>query len=160
MQIQKEAPPEYGEKILFREIESNLALKNPLIDEIIEALDEKNLLDDEDEIWARLCLDEVIINAIKHGNNENPEKSVTTSLYANEKTWAVRIEDEGKGFSEGDVPVGDDEDAEGGRGILLMKSYMNEIWYFNNGSGVQLMKHKKSKFRKFLDKILGFLRLR
>lgn len=163
MEIRKQEPPEYGERILYREAESNLALKNPLIDDIIAVLDEKGFLDEDDKIWTRLCLDEVIVNAIKHGNKESKDKKFRTGLYATDNQWAVRVEDEGEGFSPEDVPDVEDEESWGydhGRGILLMKDYMDEIWYYNNGSSVQLMRYKRSKLRKMLDKILVFFKLK
>ncbi|WP_372368889.1 ATP-binding protein [Candidatus Uabimicrobium sp. HlEnr_7] len=163
MEIRKQEPPEYGERVLYQELESNLALKNPLINDIISVLDEKGFLDEDDKIWARLCLDEVIVNAIKHGNKECKNKKFTTALYATDKEWAVRVEDEGEGFSPDEVPDVEDEETLGydhGRGILLMKNYMDEIWYFNNGASVQLMRYKRSKFRKLLDKILVFFKIK
>lgn len=163
MEIHKQEPPEYGERVLFKEIESDIALKNPLINDIISSLDERNFLDEDDTVWARLCFDEVIVNAIRHGNNEDKEKKVIVSLYIAEKCWALRILDEGEGFSPEDVPDVEDEESqflEGGRGILLMKSYIDEIWYFKNGAGVQLMRNKRSTLRKLLDKMLIFLKIK
>ncbi len=163
MEIRVEHPPEYGPRAFFQEISSTIDEKNPLIDQILGVLTEKNFVDEDEEIWARICFDEVLTNAIRHGNKENPSKKVKVSLFTDEKQWAIRVEDEGEGFSVEDIPDPDDESSlelEHGRGILLIKEYMDEIWYYDNGSSVQLKKEKKSRLRKFIDKILTMLRLK
>ena len=161
--FRSEMPPKYGTEIFNCQIASDLKLKNPLIEKIMNILSEKGLLDEEDEVWSRLCLDEIFINAIKHGNKENKDKQVEISLYIDPKVWAIRVKDEGEGFSEDSIPDVDSEDSwelEHGRGILLIKSYMDEIWYCDNGSCVQLKKEIKNRWQKLLDKILVFLKLK
>ncbi len=173
MEIRIQPPPEYGEKLLYKEIQSTLDLKNPLIEEILSTLKEKGFLPTEDEKYgAQLCLDEVIVNAIRHGNNEDSSKIVKVSLYVGEQLWAIRIEDEGDGFTpEENVPDVEDEDSwelERGRGVTIMEHYMDEIWYYNNGASVQLKKKmsesffKKmcSSFHKAIEKILSYIGIR
>jgi serine/threonine-protein kinase RsbW len=163
IKIHAESPPEYGTMLFKRQIASELSLKNSLIDEILATLQTKGFLDKEDEVWARLCLDEGLINAIKHGNKEDKNKKVQISLFIAEKMWSIRIEDEGEGFPEQFLPDLDKKsylELEHGRGILLMKSYMDEIWYYDKGKRVQLTKRKKSGLRKILDKVLIFFKIK
>lgn len=137
--------------------------KNPVIENILEILQKEGFIDSEDEVWSRLCLDEILVNAIKHGNKEIKDKKVDISLYLDSKLWAVRVEDEGEGFTEECVPDVEEEDSlelEHGRGILLIQSYMDEVWYYDKGKRVQLKKLKKTHFQKLLDKILIFLKLK
>lgn len=133
------------------------------MEEILNTLQTKGFLDQEDEVWTRLCLDEALINAIRHGNKEDINKQVQVSLFVDEKTWAIRIEDEGDGFPEQYLPDLDHKDyleLEHGRGILLMKSYLDDIWYYDKGKRVQLAKRKKSRLRKLLDKMLVFFKIK
>ena len=163
LKIYSEPPPIYGQKVLCRQIDSELGLKNPLIEELMEILRSRQIVDENDEVWARLCLDEVIINAIKHGNKENRQKKVNVSLFIDKKTWAIRVEDEGKGFRAEDIPTVESDDyweSEHGRGIMLMQSYMDEIWYYDNGKRVQLKKIKKNCLQKLREKVLAFLGIR
>ncbi len=163
IKIQTKSPSQYGEKIFTRQLDSDLSLKNSLIEEILSILKARSLLEKEEETWARLCLDEVLVNAIVHGNKEDKAKKVDVSLFVENRLWAVRIEDEGEGFSEEIVPDSEcDEywDSEHGRGIMLLQSYMDEIWYYDRGNRVQLAKKKKSKWEKIFKKILFFFHLK
>lgn len=163
LKIHAEPPPEYGEKVFSCQIQSDLSLKTPLMEQILTILRGRGFLDQEDEVWSRLCLDEVLINAIKHGNNEDKAKKVTISLFIDKDIWAIRVEDEGEGFSPKDVPTTASKEyyeLDHGRGILLMQNYMDEIWYFDRGTRVQLKKFKKNRLRKFLDTVLVFLKLK
>lgn len=163
IQIRPHPPQEYGIKVWSCQIASELPQKNAVIDKILEILREKRFLDEEDELWSKLCLDELLVNAIKHGNKEDKNKKVQVSLYLDQTQWAVRIEDEGDGFDVGSVPDPDNQKSwnlEHGRGILLIYSYMDEIWYYDRGNRVQLKKLRKGKIRKLLDKILVFFKLK
>lgn len=161
IEIRPYPPKECGLKVFSCAIPSEFSSKNDVIDHILSMLREKKFLDTDDEVWARLCLDEVLVNAIKHGNKHDKNKKVNISLYTdNKKEWAVRVEDEGEGFSEDNVPDIENEASLGldhGRGILLLHSYMDEIWYYDKGNRVQLKKIKKSHFQKIVHNILTFL---
>ena len=161
--IVPQTPPQCGTNVLTRRIASDIVVKNPLIDEIIAILQKEGYLDADESVWTRLCLDEAVINAIKHGNREDKSKSVTVSLFTSKQHWSVRVEDEGEGFKTQDVPdvdVPQSLELEHGRGILLMQSYMDEIVYYDKGNRLQLTKRRKNCLRKILDHILLFLKLK
>ncbi len=162
IQIHNVVPPEYGYKIFDTQLASELSKKNAVIDQILSLLQAHLKLDTQDETWIRLCLDEVIINAIRHGNHEDPTKKVAIALFANQQGWAIRVEDEGEGFSVSDLPNLDGQEyweAEHGRGILLIQSYMDEIWYYDKGNRVQLFKRLQKPWRKWIKKICQFFRV-
>ncbi len=103
----------------------------------------------EDVCFAiRLAVEEALINAIKHGNKYDRQKTVTVSTdVAGDKT-AITIADEGKGFDPSAVPdPTDDENLEKpcGRGIMLMRAYMDEVAYNQRGNEVRLVKHKTAE---------------
>ena len=103
---------------------------------IIAALEELGY-PGSDTFRIRLCLEEGIVNAIKHGNGMDPEKRVRIRFEADEKKVRVEIEDEGEGFDLEDVPdptLDENLDRPCGRGIMLMRSFMNVIEYKNNGT--------------------------
>lgn len=162
--IHSNPPGDEGEKALAVQIPSNLAEKNPIIDEILQILQKKGFLDEEDEVWSRLCLDEILVNAIKHGNKEDIGKKVSVTLFTSQNQWSIRVEDEGEGFDPEELPQLQETDeyweAEHGRGIILISSYMDEIWYYDKGNRVQLTKSKKKFWKKMWDKIAAFLRLK
>lgn len=73
---------------------------------------------------------EGVINALQYGNKMSPEKKARLTLQLFPDKLEIRILDEGEGFSLSDVP---DPLAEenllkaSGRGILLMRSFMDEF---------------------------------
>ena len=101
----------------------------------------------EDAIFAiKLTLEEAITNAIKHGNKCDRSKKVTVQYVVDSVQVVITIRDEGPGFNPDAVP--DPTSPErlslpNGRGILLMKAYMNEVVYRRNGTEIFLRKLKE-----------------
>ena len=85
---------------------------------------------DEDDRY-RICVAvrEGVINAFRWGNQEQRHKKIFMSFHVDEGKLIVRIADQGRGFNLEDVP---DPLAEenlmktSGRGIFLMRAYMDE----------------------------------
>ncbi len=142
-------PPRPGKAIFRKVISSDLELKNPLIDELIGALRGAGFLGaDEDAQLARLYFDEALVNAIRHGNKYDPGKRVTVTVSATRAKWNVLIEDEGEGFREEDVPDPDDPESlllEGGRGILIMRSYLSRVTHYRGGSALLMEKFERRR---------------
>ena len=100
----------------------------------------------QDELFGiHLALEEAFINAIKHGNSQNPRKQVTIEYTIMPEKFEISITDEGNGFNPGSVP---DPRCDGnlyknsGRGLLLMRSYMNVVQYNQAGNCVHMIKYK------------------
>ncbi len=113
------------------------------VQERIISLLEQHEFTERDQFGMRLALEEGIVNAIKHGNRMDPDKSVRVHCLISTYRVRVLIEDEGPGFQPSTVP---DPTAEEnlekpcGRGIMLMKAFMNTIEYQGRGNQVLLEK--------------------
>jgi serine/threonine-protein kinase RsbW len=89
-------------------------------------------LDDDNRHWIDVAVREAVANAIKHGNQQDPEKQVQVDLAIEGDTLVIRVQDEGPGF---DPAVLEDPLAPenllkpNGRGIFYMKSFMDDIQY-------------------------------
>jgi serine/threonine-protein kinase RsbW len=99
---------------------------------------------DEAALFAiKLAVEEGINNAIKHGNKHDRAKAVEISFDVGPERAEVIITDEGDGFALGEVadPT-DDENLEKptGRGIMLMRAYMDEVRYNDKGNRVHMVK--------------------
>ena len=57
-----------------------------------------------DVFGCRLALEEALVNAIKHGNDNDPTKSVRIECRLGTDRFEIEIEDEGPGFEPEDVP--------------------------------------------------------
>lgn len=113
-------------------------------DQILRRLEELTY-GDHDLFGIRLALEEALVNAIKHGNRLDPEKSVRIAWQLDSMSVRIEIEDEGEGFNPEEVPDPTaDENLERpcGRGIHLMRAFMNSIIYNERGNRVVLEKNR------------------
>ncbi|MFH0980052.1 MAG: ATP-binding protein [Planctomycetota bacterium] len=100
-----------------------------------------------DAVFAiKLALEEAVANAIKHGNACDPSKQVLMRYAVSPQKCVIIIRDQGRGFSPEDVP--DCTCAErlplpNGRGIMLMRAYMDEVTYRKGGTEIYLMKRNE-----------------
>ena len=97
----------------------------------------------------KLALEEALINAIKHGNHQDPHKKVKLSATLAPSEIEIIIEDEGSGFDRNGVPdprVEENLEKCSGRGIFLIESYMSEVEWSRGGRRLRMVfKAKDSK---------------
>ncbi len=115
------------------------------VQERIIGLLEQRQFPDRDVFGMRLALEEALVNAIKHGNQMDPEKSVRINCHVDQDMIRVEIEDQGEGFVVEDVPDPTSEEnleRPCGRGIMLMRAFMSLIEYNDLGNKVTLEKRR------------------
>ena len=94
---------------------------------------------------VRLSLEEALVNALKHGNRDDPGRVVRLTWYVGPSFVAATVRDEGEGFDPRRVPdplAPENQDRPGGRGLLLMRHYMTRVRFNRRGNGVTLCKHR------------------
>ena len=94
-----------------------------------------------------LSLEEAITNAIKHGNRSSPDKKVTISAVVSDEKLRVEVQDEGEGFDPDDVPDPTDDDfidRPCGRGLMLMRAYLDFVEYSDNGRRITMERGRNS----------------
>ncbi|MGC9455004.1 MAG: ATP-binding protein [Phycisphaerae bacterium] len=94
----------------------------------------------------KLALEEGLNNAIKHGNAYDPDKVVELDFDVTPRQASITITDQGEGFDPASVPDPTaDENLERpcGRGIMLMRAYMDKVEYNRRGNCVRLLKHNR-----------------
>jgi serine/threonine-protein kinase RsbW len=100
----------------------------------------------ENDIFAiHLALEEAFYNAIKHGNELNSDEKVRMDYVIQPEQVRILMTDEGPGFNPENVPdcrVGENLYKTEGRGILLMKSYMDEVRYNETGNSVEMIRYR------------------
>jgi serine/threonine-protein kinase RsbW len=99
---------------------------------------------DESNPQIELALHEALVNAIVHGNQEEPRKRVHVRCRCStDGEVSITIRDEGQGFDIATVP---DPTAQenlfrpSGRGIYLMTTLMDEVRFEQKGTVVHLRK--------------------
>ena len=114
-------------------------------EEILSKLEEYKF--DKDDIFAvHLTLEEAFLNAVKHGNKNDPTKKVKIDYSVNSEKVEITITDEGEGFepeSVDDPRFGEGLYEPGGRGLLLMNSYKDVVKYSEHGNSVYMVRYKE-----------------
>ena len=102
----------------------------------------------QDVFAVRLAAEEAIINAIEHGNKGDATKKVAVNYLLDPKRVEITITDEGPGFDPASVP---DCTLRGnlckcrGRGIALMRGFMDEVKYSEKGNSIKLVKFNRAR---------------
>ncbi len=102
---------------------------------------------DKEDIFAiHLAIEEAFINAIKHGNKMDPDKEVKIDYSISPDKVEIFVTDLGNGFDPGSIPDprrGENLYKAEGRGLLLMRSYMDVIEFNESGNGVRMVRYKE-----------------
>jgi CheY-like chemotaxis protein len=151
-------------------LENDLGLISTLVAHLSQVIQRRHICHDQDAIRVATALDEVLLNAYYHGNlevdsmlkaeddkhfHELAAQRLTMSPYVNRRiTVTARfsptdatfvIRDEGPGFHPNSLP--DPTDPEyltrpSGRGLLLIRAFMDEVRFNEVGNEVTLIKHR------------------
>jgi serine/threonine-protein kinase RsbW len=88
-----------------------------------------------------MAVREGMINAVLHGNAYDPVKRVNLTFEQTGPELIVTIADEGKGFVPEEVPNPLDPEnllKDSGRGIFLMRTFMDEVRFRKLSSGTEI----------------------
>lgn len=108
------------------EFESTKERAVEAIEHVLRALVKHDWIPCEEEFGMRLCLEEAIVNAIAHGNQNDPDRKVRIELLEEGDCCKIHIHDEGCGFTPEDITLLEATE-KGGRGVCLMKHFMDEV---------------------------------
>ena len=106
---------------------------------------EANGFSQEDIFAVHLALQEAFTNAITHGNKMSPDKEVKIDYSVGLDKFEVSMTDEGEGFDPKAVPdprYGENLYKPEGRGLLLMRSYMDVVEFDERGNSVYMARHR------------------
>ncbi len=129
------------EKIEF-ELPSDLSLMNGVLQYLLERVAKRGLITPERSNLF-IALDEAFVNAVKHGNKNDPTKLVRIAAELSPFEASFTVEDEGEGFNVQDIPDPCDPAnlfKSSGRGVLLIYNIMDEVEYNAQGNRVKMVK--------------------
>ena len=122
------------------DLDSQSKTVNLVLDSTLDSVDlaERAALDlaresgfgEEDLDRIGMSVRECMVNAVVHGNRYNSHKKVRLSLSRTPERFTVRIADQGEGFNPDALPdplSGDNLLRHSGRGIFLMKAFMDDL---------------------------------
>ncbi len=115
----------------------SLAFINAVTEELAEQLQ----FDEEARNAITISVVEAGTNAIQHGNREDSTKPTEVRFRQEEGRLVILIRDQGGGFDPGNVsdPLAQENMfAESGRGVYILRSFMDEVDYsFPDGRGTE-----------------------
>jgi len=126
-------------------IQSSHELVHKLCREIVGDVKRNNFSKD-DIFGIHLAVEEAMINAVKHGNKQDPLKQISVNYSVTPDKFEISIADEGSGFKPETVPdprCGENLYKATGRGMLLMRAYMDNVEYNQTGNCVHMVRHRK-----------------
>ena len=129
---------------LERTIPSDTEVARQLLEELLGQL-ERQGWPEEDKFGVHLSVEEALMNAIKHGNQRDPAKSVFVEYRLSESLLFVQVEDQGEGFDPNDVPdptLDENLELPSGRGLMLMRTFMSAVEYNDKGNRVTMEKKR------------------
>ncbi len=108
----------------------------------------QNGFGDEARYAIDMAVRESVANAVKHGNLLDETKQVEIAFENSDEGLAITIRDFGAGFAVEEIP--DPTNPENllkanGRGILFMRSFMDEVEWSNHARGGMMVKMLKKR---------------
>ena len=95
---------------------------------------------------------EAALNAVLHGNKCDPHKHATLLIEAAQESITVWLRDAGEGLDTADIPdplAPENLLKESGRGIFLIRTFMDEVRFrsLNPGTEITMIKHVREATR-------------
>ncbi len=119
------------------EIPSEIRLVD-LVHVASEKMAEMAGLEADDALNVALAVREAVINAMLHGNNEDPNLRVGLTITAGPDAFTATVTDQGTGFNPNETPDPTEEDNllnASGRGLLLIRAFVDEVEFKNSTNG-------------------------
>ncbi|HUY82839.1 MAG TPA: ATP-binding protein [Acidobacteriaceae bacterium] len=126
-------------------LESSLDSVNK-VEETAEQMAKKAGVDEDELFKITMAVREAAVNAVLHGNSYDPEKRITVSFENTGDSLVIRIADQGEGIDSSQLPdpLAPENLLRGsGRGIFLIRSFMDEVHFkqLHPGTELTLIKH-------------------
>lgn len=92
---------------------------------------------------TRLCLEEALVNAVRHGNNSEAGRQVSLTMLARGEDCVIQVCDEGGGFCVDNIAM-PERDQLGGRGICLIRHYMDSVRFDSDAHCLEMSFRRKA----------------
>jgi serine/threonine-protein kinase RsbW len=123
---------------------------SPLVDRLMRLIKRSQCVPGQ-EFDVELALREALDNAVVHGNQEDPETKVHIRCRCRPgNEISIVVTDQGKGFDFEKIVgngIASEPASEHGRGIQLMKAYMDDVHFVRGGSEVHMRKRSRTVSR-------------
>ncbi|MGI9103115.1 MAG: ATP-binding protein [Terriglobales bacterium] len=110
-------------------------------EELASKMASKLGFDDDDLNRISMAVREATVNAVLHGNSYDPAKKMTVGLENTGSSLVITVADEGRGLDLAAVPdplAPENLLKQSGRGIFLIKAFMDEVRIRDLGPGTEI----------------------
>lgn len=108
------------------EFPSTFEYMTEVLDHAVDALLDDGWIQENHVPCTRLCLEEALVNAVRHGNHGQADRSVVLAMSERGDDCVIQVCDEGGGFCVDSVSE-PECDQMGGRGICLIRHFMDAV---------------------------------
>jgi serine/threonine-protein kinase RsbW len=111
------------------------------LENLIEEIADKHQVPDDTFANMMTCLNEIVINAIVHGNKLDPEKKVIVNAEVDNRRVVWTVTDEGEGFDYNHLPdptAPETLENLTGRGVFIVKQLADQCIFNATGNQVEL----------------------
>ncbi len=125
-------------------IPSRTAAAAEVVDALLNQL-RRDEWEPHDVFGVHMAVEEALVNAITHGNKEDPAKTVSVRLQSSPELLRIEIVDEGCGFNPDNIP---DPTCDAllsqphGRGLMLIRWFMSSVNYLGGGNHLVMEKER------------------
>lgn len=123
-------------------VPAHLSMISKVVEEVIFIAQQRGM-GNAGIMSLRGSLSEILSNAIIHGSGKDPNKSIDIEVQIEDRKIKVTVKDSGNGFDYQKVDlekIPDDLFAENGRGLFLIKSYVDDMYFADKGSSITIIK--------------------
>jgi len=110
------------------EFPSSLEAIGEVLPRAVAALRDGDWVESDQEFYARLCLEEALVNAMTHGNKGDCGLDVRLTMTEDGGYCLIRVYDSGCGFCPDGIKTPEPEQPDG-RGICLIRHCMDDVTY-------------------------------
>lgn len=140
--VQIESGSDSIEMIVAHDAENDISEQTDKIFQAISDTCDLSVVKKEDSL-LRIVLEEAVINAWKHGNKKAQEKTILIK-WKQENGLLLEVIDQGEGFNYKSLPDPTSADnilSDSGRGIYIINSIADKVWWRDNGTHINIFFH-------------------
>jgi serine/threonine-protein kinase RsbW len=108
----------------------------------------RSALGEDAAFGVDMAVREAVTNAVLHGNRQDEAKAVEVGFKRSQSEIEITVRDEGEGFDPGSVADPTDPQnimKTSGRGILFMRTFMDEIQWSRHPEGGTVVRMRKKR---------------
>jgi serine/threonine-protein kinase RsbW len=108
----------------------------------------RSALGEDAAFGVDMAVREAVTNAVLHGNRQDEAKAVEVEFKRLPSEIEITVRDQGEGFDPGSVPDPTDPQnimKTSGRGILFMRTFMDEIQWSRHPEGGTVVRMRKKR---------------